>query len=325
MRPDAARSADAATPLTLVVALGGNAILRRGDDGGIATQFVRAEEATTHVARLAVADHRIALTHGNGPVVGNIVLRNEAARGDVPPMPLYIADADSQGGIGFMLQVSLENALAADGVARAVATVVTQVVVEADDPAFAHPSKPIGPFYTSDQLEAVRAAEPTWCFTQVAGQGLRRVVPSPHPVRIVEAEVIAGLVAAGTITIAAGGGGVPVTRGADGRLTGVDAVIDKDWASALLADDIGADTLIVAMEADRLYLDWTGARVRPVARLTTERARELLASGALEEGSIAPKVAACAWFAERTGRPAIMCRVEDIEAALTGNAGTRVG
>src|ERR1035437_1624017 len=163
---------------TLVVALGGNAILRRGDDGGIATQIARADEAMLQVAHLASHGHRVALTHGNGPVVGNIVLRNEAARGIVTPMPLYIAGADSQGGIGMMLQLSLENALHAASVDRRVATILTQTVVDPDDGAFQHPTKPIGPCYTADDLPRVRAEEPTWTFIEVDPGSWRRIVRS---------------------------------------------------------------------------------------------------------------------------------------------------
>jgi carbamate kinase len=315
----------AAEPRTLVVALGGNAILRRGDDGSISTQIARADAAMAHVARLAAAGHLIAVTHGNGPVVGNIVLRNEAGRGSVTPMPLYIADADSEGGLGLMLQLSLENALVRAGVERPVATIVTETIVDAADPAFGHPTKPIGPYYRDEAMPALRAAEPEWAFIEVPGRGWRRVVPSPRPLSIVEREVIGRLVAAGTVTIAAGGGGVPVVAVPDGRRAGVDAVIDKDWASALLATEIGADALLIAMEADRVYRRWGTERSEPVDRLTSDDANDLLASGRLEEGSIAPKVAASAWFAAGTGRPAVICRAEDLEAALEGRAGTRIG
>jgi carbamate kinase len=313
-----------AGPRTLVVALGGNAMLRRGDDGSIGTQIARADAAMAHVARLAAAGHRLAVTHGNGPVVGNIVLRNEAARASVTPMPLYIADADSEGGLGLMLQLSLENALASAGVDRPVATIVTETIVEADDPAFGRPTKPIGPYYEDGSMAALKEAEPDWAFMDVPGRGWRRVVPSPRPISIVQHDVIARLVAAGTVTIAAGGGGVPVVAGPDGRRAGVDAVIDKDWASALLALEIGADALLVAMEADRVYLGWGTERPEPIDRLTLEAANDLLASGAFEEGGIAPKVAASAWFAAATGRPAVVCRADDLEDALAGRAGTRI-
>jgi carbamate kinase len=308
----------------LLVALGGNALLRGGDDGGIATQFERADEAMDHIARLAAAGDELVLTHGNGPVVGNIVLRGEAARSSVPPMPLYIAGADSQGGIGLMLEMSLRNALQRAGIGRNVATVVTQMVVLADDPAFQRPSKPIGPYYDDDHLSRLQALEPDWVFARVAGRGWRRVVPSPVPTRVVEVGTVRLLVESGAIVIAAGGGGVPVVEDAKGRLSGVDAVIDKDWASALLAEQVEADALIILMEADCLYEHWGTPEQRRIERLTVDEAEALLASGALESGSIAPKVGAGAAFARASGRAAILCRAEDLEAALEEHAGTRI-
>lgn len=318
---------DNGTPArTLVVALGGNAILRRGDDGSIDAQQNRCDEAMAHIVPLISAGNHLALTHGNGPVVGNIVLRNESARDTVTPMPLYIAGADSEGGIGFMIQLSLANALWMHGVTNPTATIITETVVDADDPAFGRPTKPIGPYYTSEQAEHLRAAEPSWSFTEVAGAGWRRVVPSPRPLRIVQAPVVARLLKEGMVAIAAGGGGVPVREAADGQLHGIDAVIDKDWASAVLATQIDADMLVILMESDRVYLDWANkADQRPVDHLGVAEARELLQSGALEEGSIGPKVSASAWFAEQTGRSAVICRVEDLAEALEGRAGTRIG
>lgn len=310
-------------PSTLVIALGGNAILRRGDDGTIQTQIARADEAMAHIVRLVASGYRVALTHGNGPVVGNIVLRNEAARDQVTPMPLFIAGADSEGGLGLMLQMSLENALRAAGLRRSVATVVTQTVVAVDDPAFEAPTKPIGPYYTARRVAELRRNEPSWSFVEVPEHGWRRCVPSPWPLRIVESDVISTLVASGVVTIAAGGGGVPVVED-KGRLRGVDAVVDKDSASALLALAIGADALAIVMEADRVYADWGTPQQRGLDRLTPDEAHELLKTGALEPGSVAPKVAACAHFARESGRPATICRAEDLEAALAGRAGTRI-
>jgi len=311
--------------LTLVIALGGNAMLRRGDDGSIDTQLARSDAAMEYIAPLVGAGHRIALTHGNGPVVGNIVIRNEAARDTITPMPLYIAGADSEGGLGFMLQLSLANALWMHGIANPVATIITETVVEPDDPAFGRPTKPIGPYYTADQVALQREREPGWTFVEVPGAGWRRVVPSPRPVRIVQAPVVARLLSDGMVAIAAGGGGVPVTEAEDGQLHGVDAVIDKDWASARLAEEICADGLVILMESDRVYLCWGKDRQAAVDHLTVEEADQLLVSGALEEGSIGPKVAASAWFARTTGRAAVICRVEDLDAALAGEAGTRIG
>lgn len=310
----------------LVIALGGNAILRRGDDGTIETQQARSDAAMVHIAALVGHGHRIALTHGNGPVVGNIVVRNEAARDTVAPMPLYIAGADSEGGIGFMLQLSLANKLWMEGVPNPVATIVTETVVDRADPAFGRPTKPIGPYYTREQMDRHAESDPDWAFVEVPDAGWRRVVPSPRPLRVVQAPVVARLLADGMVAIAAGGGGVPVLEAADGQLHGVDAVVDKDWASAVLATQIDADELVILMESDRVYLDWANkADPQPVDHLTVAEARALMEAGRLDEGSIGPKVAASAWFAEQTGRIAVICRVEDLEAALDGRAGTRIG
>lgn len=312
-------------PKRLVVALGGNAMLRRGDDGSIGMQIQRANEAMVHVAKLAGAGHLLVVTHGNGPVVGNIVLRNEAARDRIPPMPLYIAGADSEGGLGLMLQMSLGNAVDDVPVDRQVLTVVTQVVVDRHDPAFLKPSKPIGPYYSLEELKVLRASEPTWEFVEVPDCGWRRVVPSPRPKRIVEAEPIRRLMEFGDIVIAAGGGGVPVVEGPARHLTGIDAVIDKDWASALLACQVDADVLIILMESDRVYTDWGTPEQAAIDHLTADEADSLCGSGTLSVGSILPKVAASAWFVRETGRTALICRAEDLEAALRGEAGTRIG
>ncbi|MBC7265972.1 MAG: carbamate kinase [Coriobacteriia bacterium] len=305
----------------LVIALGGNAILRRGDDGTIETQFRRADESMQQIVPLVQAGAKVVLTHGNGPVVGNIVIRNEAARDQIPPMPLYIADADSEGGIGFMLETSLTNALARAGSHRRVVTVVTRCVVDPLDPAFQRPTKPIGPYYTAEKAARL-AAEEGWAFAEMPGGLMRRVVPSPKPAEIVEAPTIARLAESGDVVIAAGGGGVPVVRQADGTLQGVDAVIDKDWASAILAEAIGADHLVILMEADRVYLGFGTPDARPLETLTAEQAERLVSE--LDAGSVGPKVAACAHFARTTGRDAIICAVEQLHEALAGRAGTRI-
>jgi len=310
--------------LRLVIALGGNAMLRRGDDGTIEKQLQRADEAMAHIARLVGEGHQVALTHGNGPVVGNIVLRNEAAREQVTPMPLYISGADSEGGLGFMLQLSLANALWMRGVSNPTATIITETVVKADDPAFHDPTKPIGPYYDDDQARQVREREPDWALAKVAGRGWRRVVPSPRPLRIVQAPVVDRILADGMVAIAAGGGGVPVTEASDGQLHGVDAVVDKDWASAVLAQQIDADMLIILMESDRVYACWGTPEQRGIDRMTADEADAMVERGECEVGSIAPKVSASASFARTTGREALICRTEDLETALADKAGTRI-
>lgn len=306
-----------------VVALGGNAIIRRGDSGTIEQQTERAREAMRGIADLAEECHVLVLTHGNGPVVGNILLRSEAARELVPPMPLYIAGADSGGGVGYLLQQTLHNELVARGLSRQVVTIVTQTVVLADDPAFADPSKPIGPFMSAEDAQA-HAAERGWTVREQPGGGWRRVVPSPLPLEIVESPAIRTLAQTGAIVIAAGGGGVPVTRSHDGQLAGVDAVVDKDWTGALLACALGADTYVVLMESDALYRSWGTPDAHRLAHLTAEEARGLLCAGALDSGTVGPKVASSAYAAETCGCTSLLCAPEQLAQAMAGEAGTRI-
>lgn len=306
-----------------VVALGGNAIIRRGDAGTIEQQAERAAEAMRGIADLAQAGHVLVLTHGNGPVVGNILLRSEAARELVPPMPLYIAGADSGGGVGYLLQQTLHNELVSRGLTRQVATLVTQTVVDSADPAFSTPTKPIGPFMSQDDALA-HAEERGWTVREQPGGGWRRVVPSPLPVEIVESSAIRMLAETGTIVIAAGGGGVPVTRDDDGHLAGVDAVVDKDWTGALLACALGADTFVVLMEADALYRGWGTPDEQRVETLTAAEASALLCSGALDTGTIGPKLAASAYAAQMCGCTSVLCSPGQLAQAMVGEAGTRV-
>jgi carbamate kinase len=310
-------------PLRLVIALGGNALLRRGGAGTIEEQQAHVEAVMAPVAALAAAGHDIFITHGNGPVVGNIVVRNEAARDQVTPMPLFVDGADSQGGIGFLLQMVLGNALRDAGVDRQVVTVVTQVVVDPADPAFHRPTKPIGPFYTEHEAEQLIRVQ-KWFFHEESDGTFRRVVPSPVPLDIVEADVIRRLGESGTIVIAAGGGGVPVVRDDQGRLSGVDAVIDKDHTGALLADEIGADLLVMLMEAEHICLGWGTEHEHPLKRVSVTALRAHIAEGAFAVGSMLPKAEAAASFVEASGHDAIVCRADDLASALAGAAGTRV-
>lgn len=320
-------TSSAATPLSdrerLVIALGGNALLRRGEAGAIEEQEAHVKTVMAPVVELAARGHGIVITHGNGPVVGNIVIRNEAARDRVTPMPLFIDGADSQGGIGFLMQMVLGNALRDAGVDRPVATVITQVLVDPADPAFHHPSKPIGPFYTEREAEdLIRSRE--WFFREVDDGAFRRVVPSPLPLDIVEIEVIRQLHASGAIVIAAGGGGVPVVSDECGRLAGVDAVVDKDHTSALLAREMGADVFAILMEADRVYLGWGTTDEHPLKRVSAANLRTHVSEGAFASGSMLPKVQAAIEFVASTGRDVIICRADQLHEALGGHAGTRI-
>jgi carbamate kinase len=305
-----------------VIALGGNALLPSGKTGTIREQLAVTRKAMEQTAALLAAGRRIVITHGNGPVVGNIVIRNEAAARSIPPMPLDVCGADSQGGIGYMVEQSLRNALRDRGDATEVAAIVTQVVVSEHDPAFQKPVKPIGPFYT--KADAARLSrERGWTIVEDSRRGYRRVVPSPYPVEIVEANVIRHLVEAGTIVIAAGGGGVPVVR-VGGRLEGREAVIDKDPTSALLGNVLGAERLIILTDTEAVFRDFGTPQAAPIRRASLAEVRTQIEEGRFPEGSMGPKLGAVVTFLEGGGEVAVVCRPEHLVDALRGSHGTTI-
>jgi carbamate kinase len=321
-----ARRARSATPI-LVVALGGNAITRPDDEPSVAAQFRRTRAtAELLVPIIESGRHRLVITHGNGPQVGNILLRADLATeaGVLPPLPIDAAVADTQGAMGYMIQQCLSNALWESGIRIPIVTVVTQVIVDEDDPAFEDPSKPIGRFYPDDQAEALRL-EYGWTMKRDRSRGeWRRVVPSPHPKEIVEQDVVAGLLDEGMIVIACGGGGVPVVAGEGGSLAGVEAVIDKDLASGLLATHLGAETFAIATEVDRVYLDFKGRNERALDEVDVPTLRRYLDDGHFPPGSMGPKVRAVIDYLERGGGRAIITSPEALERALEGDGGTHV-
>lgn len=309
----------------VVISIGGNALIRRTGTGEIAEQFRNTEAACRAVTALLRTGCRIIITHGNGPVVGNIVLRNEAARNIVPPMPLYICDADSEGGLGFMIQQTLYNMLHRagrdTGEVRDVATIVTQVVVDPGDRAFRKPTKPIGPYYNAEEAEAIRR-EKAWVLVEDSGRGFRRVVPSPMPVRIVEARVIRTLSEGGVVVIAAGGGGVPVAERPDGTLYGVEAVVDKDLATSLLARETGAEIFINLTQVEMVYEDYGTPGQKGLPVLSVEEAERHLEAGEFAPGSMAPKIESAIEFLTHGGRTVLITSPEKIDEALAGKAGT---
>jgi carbamate kinase len=307
----------------IVVSLGGNALIRRNERGSIEEQFRNASAMAEAIAGLFRESEPLVITHGNGPTVGNIVIQNERASDAVPPMPLYVSDADSEGAIGFIIQLSLHNALVRAKKRVDVVTLVTQSVVRPDDPAFLNPTKPIGPFYTKEEASGLSRSR-GWAIKEVAPGEFRRVVPSPRPVRIVEAGVIKRLSLSGTIVIAAGGGGVPVVESADGILTGVDAVIDKDRATSVLARAVGAKLLVTLTDVDAAYLDFNSSRRKRIARMTVAEAQKFLAEGEFPEGSMGPKVEAAVDFVRATKGEAVITSPELLREALNGLAGTRI-
>jgi carbamate kinase len=307
---------------TIVVALGGNALSQPGEEGTVAQQFRHTRESLGAVVQLAREGWKIALVHGNGPQVGNALIRNELARDRVPPLPLGVLVAATEGWIGYMIQQSLLNALARAGVERQVVTMVTQVRVDPEDAEFQAPSKPIGRTMDEETARAL-AAELGWNVAP-AGRGWRRVVPSPRPLEIVERRMIRTLVNEGHLVIAAGGGGTPVRIHPQYGLDGVDAVIDKDRAAAILGRDIGAETLVILTDVDRVYTGFDTPEQKALDRLTLAEADALLASGELGSGSMAPKVEAAAEFVRHGGRRAIIARLDQGREAVAGEAGTEI-
>lgn len=306
----------------IVIALGGNALAQPGEEGSIEQQFRRTRESLGAVVALARAGWRIAIVHGNGPQVGNALVQQEMARGVVPPLPLGVLVAGTQGWIGYMIQQSLQNALARERIGREVVTVVTQVLVDPADPALEAPSKPIG--RTMDEETARKlAAELGWRVAEAKG-GWRRVVGSPRPVEIVEREMIRALVDGGHLVIAAGGGGAPVYRHPQLGLEGVDAVVDKDRAAAVLARDIGAEVLMILTDVEHVFEGYGTPRERPLRRLGRAEAERLLAAGEFAAGSMGPKVEAAVSFLRAGGGRAIIARLDQGEAAVEGRAGTEI-
>jgi len=307
----------------IVIALGGNAIVPEGHKGAIAEEFEITRRSMLGVARLIQRGYRVILTHGNGPIVGNILLRNELAREVVPPMPLGICDADSAGEIGYMIQQCLHNMLQKLGLRREIVTVITQVLVSRSDPSFLNPTKPIGPFYTAQEAE-IRLREEQWDMVEDAGRGYRRVVPSPKPIDIVEARTISVLVEKNIIPVAVGGGGNPVFELPGGWLEGVEAVIDKDRASAVLASRIEADRLIILTGVPLVYLSYGTPEQEPLPRLTASEARLLFQKGEFPPGSMGPKIEAGVQFLESGGKEVIITSVDLVDRALQSEVGTHI-
>jgi carbamate kinase len=305
-----------------VVAVGGNSITKVGQRGTIPEQFANATETAGHIAKMIQRGYDIVVTHGNGPQVGNILLRAEMACAVLPPLPLHTCGADSQGGMGYMIQQVLGNELRRLGMERCVTSIITQTVVDSSDQAFENPSKPIGPFYTSEEADR-KVAEQGWKVVEDAKRGWRRVVPSPMPVRIVEAEAIKTLLESGCIVIAVGGGGIPVVE-RDGMLEGVAAVIDKDHASRIIANHIGAELFVMSTDVERVALNYGTPDEVQLASMTVEEALAYHAEGHFPPGSMGPKILAAVDFIRGGGKEAIITNPESMELALDGETGTRI-
>ncbi|MEN8040519.1 MAG: carbamate kinase [Actinomycetota bacterium] len=308
----------------LVIAIGGNSLIPDGDHQSVQDQYDAAAETDEHIAGLVEQGWDVAISHGNGPQVGFILRRSELASSELHEIPLDYCGADTQGAIGYMLQQNLVNDFRQRGIDKSVVTVVTQVEVDAADPAFENAAKPIGSFM--DEAEAVRRRdEEGWDVKEDAGRGWRRVVASPKPMRIVELDVIKNLLDAGVVTIAVGGGGIPVVANAEGDLEGVAAVIDKDLASALLANQVDADLLLISTAVEQVALNFGTPEEEWVDQFTLAEVKQYLEEGGhFAEGSMAPKMRAVVQFLEAGGREALITNPENLERAMAGETGTRI-
>jgi len=309
------------TPGTAVVAIGGNSLIRDKQHQTVLDQYIAAHETCRHIVAMIQEGWNVAISHGNGPQVGFILRRSELAAHEMHEIPLDVCGADSQGAIGYALQQNLCNEFRRLGVDREAATVICQTEVAADDPAFKNPTKPIGGFM--DEKQAERRRKEGWDIVNDANRGYRRVVASPRPLRIVELPAIRALIAAGVVVVTVGGGGIPVVADADGNLHGVAAVIDKDLASALLANNLGADLLIISTAVEKVALNFGTPEETLVDHLTLAEAKAHLAEGVhFAAGSMAPKIQAVVNYLSNGGTTAIVTNPENVARALHGETGT---
>jgi len=310
----------------VLVALGGNALREPGGKGTYEEQLEAVRKTAEQLAEMVARGYELVITHGNGLQVGYLLIQQEEGlKREVPAQPLDVLNAMTQGQIGYMLQQSLQNALRARGINKPVITVVTQVLVKPDDPGFENPTKPVGPCYTEEEARRL-VEEKGYVLKEVAGSGgkrFRRVVPSPEPLAIVEADAIKLMVDAGMVVVASGGGGVPVVE-RDGRLEGVEAVIDKDLAGEKLAEVVGADILLILTDVRKVKLNYGKPNERDIDAMSVEEAKRYLAEGHFPPGSMGPKVEACIRFLERGGEMAVIAHLEDALKALEGRAGTLI-
>jgi len=309
--------------LTAVVALGGNAITREFEEGNIAQQFANTRRSLVGVLELIKQGYNLAITHGNGPQVGNALIRVEESRHLVPPLPLGIIVADLQGGMGYMIQQSLQNKLRLAGIDRHVSTLLTQVIVDRNDPSVDNPTKFVGPVIADEDVEHVRKTR-GWVVKLDEGRGYRRVVPSPTPLGIVEKTVIQRLVQEQVILICNGGGGVPVYVNEDGLLEGVDAVIDKDLASAILATELQADVLYMMTAIEKVALNFRKPGEILLDRMTLSEAKAHLAAGQFPPGSMGPKIQAAVHFLEAGGKQVFIGLTDQMKDVVHGNSGTLI-
>jgi len=303
-----------------LVALGGNAILRQGDVGTFKEQRENTYQSISSVAYLIKVGKKVIITHGNGPQVGNCLIRVEKAVGEVPPLPLFVCDAQTQGEMGFLISQALINRLDDMGVVIPIITVVTQVIVDPEDLMMKKPSKPVGPFYSKEEAQILEK-ERGWVMKKVSKDGFRRVVPSPIPKGIIEGDIIRMLIEQGVVVIACGGGGIPVSQ-SDGRFEGIDAVIDKDRASALLASVVATEVLVILTSVDSVYLDFGKITERRLDVISADEIGRYFKDGQFPAGSMGPKIEASIDFLRNGGSLVLITSPEAFVRALNGEVGT---
>ncbi len=306
-----------------LVAFGGNALLRPEDRGTQEEQIARAKQAARWLAEIVRADYKLVVVHGNGPQVGNILIQAEEASTKIPPQSLDIAGAQTEGSIGFMLQQAIRNRLETIGIPGEVTTVLTEVEVDPNDPAFKRPTKPIGPFFTRYRAEALER-DLGWTMREDSGRGWRHVVPSPRPLRILNVQTIGRMLEVDSVVIAAGGGGVPVVRGRDGQWRGIEAVIDKDFASALLAFELRVDVFMILTNVAQVSINFGKPNQQQFDRLSVAEAEKYLAEGQFPPGSMGPKIEAAIQFVRSSGSTVLITDVEHVRDAIAGNGGTKI-
>jgi carbamate kinase len=311
------------TEKLIVIALGGNALLKRGQKGSFDEQYDNVRTTVAKIADLIERGYKIVLTHGNGPQVGATLLRHEAAKNIVPPFSLDACGAETQGFIGYMIQQALRNELKSRGIDKFVVTIITRVIVDKHDSAFQHPSKPIGPFYSKDEAAKVIEQRPDLVIREDAGRGYRRVVPSPDPKIIAERLAIRALVDSGFVAVACGGGGIPIIEEGT-KAVGVEAVIDKDLAGQRLATLIGANIFVILTDVAGAYLNYGTPKQEMITEITSGKLKNYLRDGQFKEGSMAPKVEAAIRFVESGGERAIIADLGSLTEALDGKTGTHV-
>ena len=313
-------SAEASFPIVLV-AMGGHAFMQAGEKGTIEDHERNAETIAALLMTLVDRKYHVVITHGNGPQVGNLLIQNELSRGEVPAMPLDVLDAMTEGSLGYILQQSLLNQLRKKDVRRYVVTVVTQVLVDEADAAFREPTKPIGPFLSREEAERRRDVL-GWQVREDSGRGWRRIVPSPKPIKVIQRDMIREAARAGHIVVACGGGGIPIKKQADGQYAGIEAVIDKDLTSSVLATDIGAGLLVILTAVPQVYINFGKPNQQALGAVTLEELERLREEGHFAPGSMGPKIEAVIHYLREGGRRALITNPESLPMAIEGRAGT---